>query len=317
MDATLWLLLIALGLCAAVAIFVLARRRRTEVEAPSASPAEVCPPPPTSRYIEIDGLKVHFTQAGQGPDIVLLHGIGASIYVWRFLFPLLQSKLRVTAIDLPGFGKSTKDAGRDYGLDSQSETVARAIGAIGITNATLVGSSMGGAIALWLAKRRPENFASVIAIAPATDRRLVPALADSMGSMTPVFWRALNRRSMRVILSRVLRRGELITDECVDAYLEPFREGADSLKTFWASLSLLKDKRLPEDFKGMSARVLILYGERDAMVPRASIDKLLTLLPSARFHAHSDGGHHVMEDEPVWTAEKIFSFVEIPTPNKP
>lgn len=281
---------------------------------------EVLPPPlpekpsvlelvPKSYFVEVDGLKIHYTQAGSGPDIVLLHGIGASVYVWRFLFPLLQTQARVTAIDLPGFGKSTKDATRDHGLDSQCERVARALTAIGISNATLVGSSMGGAIALWMAKRDPARFRRVVAIGPATDPRLVPVLADSAGSMASVLWRFLNRHSMRFILSRVVSRGELITDECIDHYLEPFRDGADSLKTFWAALALLSDKRLPDELSGLEAEVLVLYGECDKMVPRASIDRLLKILPQAKFESHPEGGHHVMEDEPEWSAEHILSFV--------
>lgn len=266
---------------------------------------------PKSCFVEVDGLKIHYTQAGSGPDIVLLHGIGASVYVWRFLFPLLQTHARVTAIDIPGFGKSTKDATRDHGLDSQSETLARTLTAIGISNATLVGSSMGGAIALWMAKRNPERFRRVVAIGPATDPRLVPIIADSAGSMAPVLWRFLNRHSMRLILSRVVRRSELITDECIDRYLEPFRDGAHSLQTFWSALALLSDKRLPDHLSGIEAEVLVLYGARDKIVPRASIDRLLKVLPQAKFEAHPDGGHHVMEDEPEWSAEHILSFVGI------
>lgn len=269
-------------------------------------------PLPESRYIEIDGVNVHFTQGGAGADVVLLHGIGASVYVWRFLFPLLQSKVRVTAIDLPGFGKSTKDAGRDYGLDSQSEIIAKALEVIGITNATLIGSSMGGAIALWLGKKYPERFAKVVAIGPATDNRLVPALADLFGPMAPFFRHALNRHSMRLILTRVLRRNELITKESVEAYLEPFRGNTDAIKAFWASLTLLSDKRLPDELVDIKIKVLVLYGERDFMVPRSSIDKLLQHLPQATFLSHPHGGHHVMEDEPLWSAERILAFIEDP-----
>src|SRR5689334_15561788 len=80
---------------------------------------------PDSLFIEVDGVKVHYVQAGTGKDLVLLHGIGASVFIWRFLFPLLQDRYRVTAVDLPGFGRSAKSSSRDYGLDSQAAIVAR------------------------------------------------------------------------------------------------------------------------------------------------------------------------------------------------
>lgn len=310
----LWIVLIGLLFALILAYVSWRAIKRPPLESiPASVPAQtsVCDLVPESRFVEVDGLSIHFTQAGSGPDLVLLHGIGASVYVWRFLFPLLQTRARVTAIDLPGFGKSTKDAKRDYGLDSQSELVAQSLEAIGITKATLVGSSMGGAIALWMAKRYPERFSRVVAIGPATDNRLVPALTDSLGSMTPLFWRALNRHSMRFILSRVVSRRDLVTDECIDRYLEPFREGADSLKTFWASLALLADKRLPDHLRGLKADVLVLYGERDHMVPRRSIERLLKTLPEATYKSHPEGGHHIMEDDPQWSAEHILSFIGV------
>src|SRR5688572_13714554 len=58
---------------------------------------------PESNFVEVNGACLHYVQAGQGPDVVLLHGIGASIFIWRFLFPLLQTHYRVTAFDLLGF----------------------------------------------------------------------------------------------------------------------------------------------------------------------------------------------------------------------
>ncbi len=312
----MWIVFIGL-LSAAIIGLVLWRRKRARTRL-GPLPQQVSSEPfPESRFVEVDGVKIHFTQMGSGPDVVLLHGIGASVYVWRLLLPLLRTRVRVTAIDLPGFGKSSKDATRDYGLDMQSRTVSQTLNAIGITNAVLVGSSMGGAIALWMAKHEPHRFSRVIAIGPATDHRLVPAFAVSFGALAPLLWRALNRNSMRLILSRVVRRRELITDECVDRYLEPFRDSADSLKTFWAALSLLADKRLPNHLAGLQADVLVLYGEYDEMVPRRSIEKLLKAVPHAKFELHPHGGHHVMEDDPEWTAQHILSFIGIADHDEP
>ena len=133
---------------------------------------------PESRFVEVDGAKLHFVQAGEGSDVVLLHGIGASVYIWRFVFPLLQSRHRVTAFDFAGFGKSSKDARRSYGLDAQAKLIAEALTALGIDKADLVGSSMGGAIALWMGKLWPARFANVIGLGPATDSSLVPTIAQ-------------------------------------------------------------------------------------------------------------------------------------------
>jgi len=273
------------------------------------------PPPelraliPESRFIEINDLNIHYVQAGRGPDLVLLHGIGASVFSWRFLLPLLERHFRVTAIDLPGFGRSSKPGDRDYGLDSQVSAVNDTLKGLGIGHAILVGSSMGGVIALWLAKCYPENFEKVIALAPATDPNLVPEVIHHLDGLIPFLRWALNRHTMRVILKRVIARHEIIDDDVVDSYLSPFLDEGDSIRAFWLATKLIADRRIPEEFSGLKARVLIIYGDRDLRVPRRVIDQLARTLPQATLLTHDGGGHHIMEDEPVWTAETIVKFV--------
>ena len=263
---------------------------------------------PDSAYVEVDGTKIHYVQAGKGEDIVLIHGIGASVYMWRFIFPFLETKYRVTAIDLPGFGKSSKEAKRDYGLDAQTEIVVRALEKIGIKEASLIGSSMGGAVSLWLAKLYPERFKKLAVLAPATDSRLVPLPIYHFATAAPFFRKAVNRRTMKLILGRVLARRDLITDEVVDSYLEPFKDKGESVRAFWSAMTLLSDKRLPSQIQGIAAKVLVIYGEKDLMVPRRSIQKLMKQLEDAKLVTHPDGGHHIQEDEPEWTAQVLIDY---------
>lgn len=264
---------------------------------------------PDSCFLQLDGIDIHYVQAGQGSDIVLIHGIGASVFVWRFLFPLLQTHHRVTALDLPGFGKSSKHAKRDYGLDAQTETVVRALEQLGIQKALVVGSSMGGTISLWLAKKYPDRFAKIAVLAPATDSSLIPAQVKHFATAAPLMRKALNRKTMKLILSQIIHRKEVITDDVIDSYLSPFRDGSDGIRAFWAAMSLLTDPRLPHDLHKVSSRVLVIHGERDLMVTRRSIGKLMALLPNASLLTHPDGAHHIMEDEPAWTARALILFL--------
>ena len=263
---------------------------------------------PESKWIEANGVKLHYIQAGEGPDVVLLHGIGASLFIWRLLFPLLQKRHRVTAIDIPGFGRSGKDVGRDYGLDAQTDVLIAALQAIGIEKADLVGSSMGGAISLWMAKRRPDSFEKVAVLAPATDATLVNPFVHKLAPIAPMFRMTMNRSTMRRILKQVIMRQELITEAVVDRYLEPFLDGGASLRTFVSATSLLADKRLPSQLSEVRSKVLVLYGEQDRSVPRKSIDRLMTILPSAMLATHAEAGHHIMEDEPVWVEKQLETF---------
>lgn len=306
--------------------YILARRRR-QLQAPRSSPDSLSTPIastqagksdgqawlPPEKVIDVDGVQINYAQTGKGPDVVLMHGIGASLYIWRFVFPILALRYRVTALDFAGFGKSSKDVTRDYGLDAQAELTALALTRIGVNKANLVGSSMGGTIALWMARREPKRFLRVVALAPASERRLVPLPFQHLSRLTPMFHRALNQPAMRILLGRVVARPSVITDDVVAAYLAPFRDDGRAMRVFVSALGLIRDPRLPTELKAVSAKVLVVYGARDLLVPRSVIDRLMGLLPNAKLLVHGDGGHHIMEDEPAWTASTIADFLSEPS----
>lgn len=302
-----WSLVAAIAVASASAVAVFVYRKKRLEPAPIETLSELIP---ESKFIEVGGAKIHYVQAGKGCDLVLLHGIGASVFVWRFLFPLLQGRYRVTAIDLPGFGQSSKEASRDYGLDAQSRVVSDALTAIGIERAVLVGSSMGGAISLWMSKLFPDRFETVVTLAPATDSRRLPTQLRHFAVLSPILRRALNRRLIKRLVGRVVTRQGLVTDAVVDAYMKPFfSDQGVGVRSFWAAMALLSDRRLPAGLKGLKAKILVIYGARDLLVTRRGIDRLIRILPGAKLAIHEEGGHHIMEDEPAWTAKQIEAFL--------
>lgn len=304
----------ALGALLLAAVIVTRRRRRSRAAGATLHPP--LPPEtleeliPDSKFIALGRANLHYVQAGDpaGGDIVLLHGIGASVYIWRYLFPLLQARHRVTAFDFFGFGKSSKDASLRFDLDAQAESISAALTELGIEKAMLVGSSMGGAIALWMAKRWPDRFESVVGLGPATDSSRVPGIAPYFAATAPFFRHTVNRHTIKVILGYVMANKTRITDAVVDRYLEPFRDRGESLRAFVAATAVLSDRRLPRGLKDLKARTLIIWGAHDALVPRRSMVKLSHVLPQATFVDHQAGGHHIMEDEPVWLARRLELF---------
>ncbi len=263
-----------------------------------------------SRYIELDGERMHYVQAGRGPHLVFLHGIGASLFTWRHLLPVFAEDHTVTAIDLPGFGRSHKARRGDYGLDAQRDRVLRILDALGIPDATLVGSSMGGAIALWMACQSPERFKKVATLAPATDPKIVPIKSAQLLRLAPYAHRTINRRTMRWIYGRVVARPELVVPETIDAYLEPYLDEGISAQSFLAAARLLADRRMPDCFAATKSRVLIVGGERDRLVRVPSLRRLHRVIPDATLVLHPTAGHHMMEDEPEWTADALRRFLE-------
>lgn len=269
----------------------------------------------SSQFCEFNGRIVHYTQSGSGPHVVLIHGIAASLYVWRFIVPELSKKYTVTAIDLPGFGFSSKDPNHDYGLDSQSDAVSEFLTEIGINEARLVGSSMGGAVALWMGKKHPERFKDIVTISPSTNPKLMRYFdvlpLPLMRPIVPLanrFRYLATPRATKLLYSRVISNQALATEETISAYLRPFLEADHSLTTLLKSTRLIADRRLPGELKSLQNRILVLWGEKDKLVPHIYLKELIEHIPTAIFETHPTAGHHSMEDDPEWVLEKIQNF---------
>ncbi|MDP3766582.1 MAG: alpha/beta fold hydrolase, partial [Dehalococcoidia bacterium] len=71
-------------------------------------------------FLEVDGLRMHYVEAGEGDAVVLIHGIGASTFSFRYTIPELAQQFRVVALDLLGFGFSARPADGDYSLTAQA-----------------------------------------------------------------------------------------------------------------------------------------------------------------------------------------------------
>src|SRR5215472_14417123 len=122
----------------------------------------------TPRLTEIDGRRLRYLELGGGDGIpvLLLHGFGADLNTWMFTQPALAEGRRVIALDLPGHGGSSKEAGAGD-VESLSKIAESALDALGIERVHLVGHSMGGAVAASLAVHGPERIASLTLIAAA------------------------------------------------------------------------------------------------------------------------------------------------------
>ena len=99
-------------------------------------------------FLDIDSLRIHYVEAGQGPPVVLIHGWNASTFSFRYTIPELARHHRVVALDLKGYGYSGRPAKGDYSLTAQAELVRRLMDRLDIHRADVIGHSMGGAVAM-------------------------------------------------------------------------------------------------------------------------------------------------------------------------
>jgi pimeloyl-ACP methyl ester carboxylesterase len=120
--------------------------------------------PPRGRFIEVDGVRLHYIERGIGTPLVLLHGNGAMAddFAISGLIELAARRYRVVAFDRPGFGYSTRPRGRVWGPQAQAALVNRALAELGVAKAIVLGHSWGALVALAYAALYPKEVAGVV-----------------------------------------------------------------------------------------------------------------------------------------------------------
>jgi pimeloyl-ACP methyl ester carboxylesterase len=265
-----------------------------------------------SSDIAPNSLEIAYRQTGHGPDLLCLHGIGASMIIYRRFTPLVSSEFRVTCLDFPGFGKSEKPRELTYGLDEQAQHLASAVEALGLKHPVVIASSMGGAISMAAAVKAPDLFRGIVALAPATDPTRIPTALLPMAK----FGEALHRLNpektryaiVKTVVAQVIARRELITPGLVALYFEPFRISELASAAFLKAFRLLADKRIPSLFRELKTPLLIVRGLRDRLVKQSSCEDLHRIVPDSELITHPTAGHHSMEDEPEFIAEELRKF---------
>lgn len=119
---------------------------------------------PASRFVDVDGVQVHYVDAGSGPPVILLHASYQQLRSWDGLSALLESGFRVIRLDLSGAGLTGYDPRNRYGIERNMELVLGLMDHLGIPSAALVGTSSGGIVAFRLAADHPDRVSRLVLI---------------------------------------------------------------------------------------------------------------------------------------------------------
>ncbi len=269
--------------------------------------------PETSIRITNGPHRWHVQVSGDGPDLLLLPGAGASTHTWRNLIPELARTFRVIALDLPGQGFTQSPNASRSGLPETIEDIASLGNAECWKLHAVVGHSAGAAIALGLS--RVLAIPKVVGINPALDNFegvagwLFPIMAKLLAAnpfTANVFaFSASQSRARRLIEGT----GSKIDGEALKFYTRLIADkghvnGALQMMAHWSLDELLKE--LPET----TAEVLFLVGENDKAVPPDVARRAAKRLPHASLKAFNDLGHLAHEENPVAILNEIWSFLQ-------
>jgi len=275
-------------------------------------------PFPESAFVQSQGLSVHYRHwksdvslgASKG-QILLMHGFGSSTFSFRFVVPaLLAAGWEVAAADVPPFGFSDHNIdrlGKGINRGELEWAVADTLGWTG--KIVLLGHSMGGLYASLSAQAHPERTRALVLISGAvpTDGRPGAGAPFFAGLLGPFLDGQLRDwDAVKGLLDGFAVKGEVIPEEMVDGYTTAFQgpREADALLA-WSS----SPGASPLDPKKLTMTTLLLWGEKDEIVPLATAKRLKAVLPESQLVVLPDLGHLLHELHPELVNPVLVAFL--------
>jgi pimeloyl-ACP methyl ester carboxylesterase len=259
---------------------------------------------PRDWYVEIQG---------QGPDLVLLHGLGASSFSWRHNRGPLSRHFRLITPDLPGHGRSPAPRPGDYRIDSLLRGILDFLDWHRLTTVVLGGNSLGGGLSLLAAAEQPGRIAALALLAPAAALTRLPyafyplrlpvlgyAVAALLGPwFLPLFMRLVYYDAERMI------------PEAVAGYAPPYRDlnRRLALRQLCRQLESRPLDEISARLQVLTQPVTLIWGEQDHILPISQGYWLKQHLPQAQFHRLPQVGHAPQEEAPAVVNKIIIDFL--------
>jgi len=279
---------------------------------------------PDSRFIEVNGLRVHYKLMGRGePLILLLHGFGANTSSWRKVMAPLAELGTVVAYDRPGFGLTERPVDAElaawpgpnpYSPDAQADQVVALIQALGFERAILVGNSAGGTVAMHTYLRYPQRVAGIVFVdaaiytAGGAPGWIKPLLrTPQMRRLGPLVSRSLVAQADR-LLTLAWHDPAQLTAEDMAAYRKATQaENWD--RALWELTLASGDLRLAGRVAEVRIPSLVITGDDDRIVPTAESIRLARELPDAALVVIPACGHVPQEECPAAFMDALRAFI--------
>ena len=273
---------------------------------------------PPSEFVDVAGLRLHVRQspvpgapgAPGAPTIIMLHGFGSSLHPWEPWAQALADTHRVVRLDLPGAGLTGADPTGDYSDLRGVQVLVALMDRLGIARATLVGHSMGGRLAWRFAAEHPSRVDRLVLVAP--DGFASPGFeygkAPEVTAPVRLMQYALPKALMRMSLAPAYADPARMTDELVTRYHDMMlAPGVRSALIARMEQLVLQD---PVPFlQRIQAPTLMLWGEKDAMIPLANAHDYLRAMAHARLVVIPGVGHLPHEEAPTESLPAVQAFL--------
>lgn len=263
-------------------------------------------------YLCVDGHRIAYLEQGEGPPVLLLHGIPTSSLLWRNIIPSLALNHRVVAPDLLNYGKSDKPRDADVSIQAQSRIVLGFMDALGIRRADVVAHDIGGGVAQILAVNHPERINRlVLADTVCFDSWPIPEFKplQEPGAEEKMSVQEFEQMH-RDFLPKGMHDESAATAELADMIVEPWR-GEEGKRAFFRNLRRLNPEytlAIADELQHLPHETLILWGRHDAFQKPEYADKLKVAIPNAHLEWVTSA-HWITEERPDDVSELLGRFL--------
>lgn len=248
--------------------------------------------------------EINVSQWGEGPPLLMLHGLGGDGRLWREQVVPLGEYYRLTAVDLRGFGGSDKPRDPDaYGIPALTRDVAGVADALGLGPVHVLGTSMGGFIAQTLALSRPELCRSLVLCHTAA-RMSIPA--DILAARVEALGRLSMREYAQMLAAQALAPGSV---ERLEGEIVEVIAGNDKWVYTQVLTEALAAFDLGERVADIAVPTLVLVGESDRVIPPQHGRGLAERIPRAQLVTIRDSGHLSYLEQPAAFNRAVLDFL--------
>lgn len=259
---------------------------------------------PPAQTTEVFGQKIRYYESGQGPVVILLHGMGASSESWAANIGPLSKEFHVYALDQIGFGHSDKPL-MDYKIATYVDFLQEFMRVLKVPRATIIGASNGGWIAARFAIDHPEMVERLV-LADATG--LPPPNPPSATQPKPVDFSYASLAATRSALERFFYNKQRVTDNLVRRVFQGHLQTGDG----YTIRQLLRNRMaeyLGDNIRLIHAPTLIVWGRQDSIVPLSKAERFHATIAGSQMAIIDECGHVSWGEKPSEFNKAVLDFL--------
>jgi 3-oxoadipate enol-lactonase len=262
-------------------------------------------PPPagaSQRRVATDRLTMNIVEAGSGPAVLLIHGLGWDHSLWNPTIARLAPRYRVIAADTRGHGATDKPDG-PYDMEILARDYAALADALGLGKACVIGLSQGGMIAQCLALLRPELVSALILVS--TSCKSAPSLRDNMEARIAAMEKAGPEAAAAIAAESIFAPAWRAANP---AEVKRFIGWRSAMPTapLNAATRALYEFNLSADLPRISVPTLVIAGEKDTLTPPGGMEEIAALIPGAELRRIPETAHMI----PVEQEEALAALID-------